>query len=273
MRRGLGFFAVVSLVPLLAHCGSSGSSAPNGNASTGGTSSGDFALAVSNAAYATDIDGVAARPGDVFLIVSLTLRNGSVTTPLGGDPIDFSVTLASHLVVTVAPASAKVPTACRPDVSAAVGGTLECAVAFEIPNGDEPQSLGYDDHRGNSASATIPAPAAEGSPIVGTWTNSTDMAQEVFTFGADGIATYSLSAQPTCTGTLDWDGLTWSATERTLSLGGSPKCSGSLKCGSSGIGCSAGTAPPGGDCDYALGNGNATMTLTCGAKQVQLTRK
>ena len=108
-----------------------------------------------------------------------------------------------------------------------------------------------------------------GNPLIGTWTaavshqsGATD--NLAFTLNSNGSLGISLTGTGTCSGSLSWAGMTWTSTGSTVSLAGSPTCSGAgvscpppvgtLTCGSTG---------PGADsCSYALSNNNRSLTLT-----------
>jgi hypothetical protein len=98
---------------------------------------------------------VGAPAGTFYLLVDYTLQNVSATTPLSTSFAFLSLETAQALVVA---ASANEPSgSCSTNVSLAIGGHVECQVAFEVPAGQTPATLKYDDLRGDKASAAVPA--------------------------------------------------------------------------------------------------------------------
>jgi hypothetical protein len=93
--------------------------------------------------------------GNAFLVLGLTLQNTGAKVPLSANPVLFSVTTSGSLVVSAS--VAQPPGECSPTVSVATGGQVQCQIAFEIPMAQMPTTLAYDDQRGDTASAPIPA--------------------------------------------------------------------------------------------------------------------
>jgi hypothetical protein len=126
--------------------GSSGSS--SGSASTG------VSLVVNTASSPATVAGAPPSNG-FFVLVDLTLKNTGASTPLSANFVLFSLQTSQALVVSPSPQQPSGQ--CSPTVSVAVGGQIECQVAFDVPAGQTPTTLLYDDQRGDKASASVPA--------------------------------------------------------------------------------------------------------------------
>jgi len=86
---------------------------------------------------------------------------------------------------------------------------------------------------------------------------------EMWTFEAGGaLATTFTTAA--CTGTASFTGGSWSATATTLTFDNKTEtCTGAVTCSDSGPGGCTGLIPPVKEtCDYALSNGDKTLTLS-----------
>ena len=165
------FVWTLGILSLCAGCSSSSSGvAADGGAEgginpffpDGGASSGSLSLKVdSSTAPRSTLDGFTASNGNGYVVLALTLSNESSTTPLSANPVLFSLRTDRSLVIAISSAQPTNP--CNPAFSVATGGTLSCNLAFEVPKGQTPADLLYDDLRGNKATAPVPAPA----PVTG----------------------------------------------------------------------------------------------------------
>lgn len=124
--------------------------------------------------------------------------------------------------------------------------------------------------RGLGLGALLALVGCAGNPLVGSWTTS-------FSAGAAGMGTGTLNLQnngtvnltasvSNCAGQLQWTGTTWSSTSSTLTIGGTPTCSGSITCTAGGatatVDCSMISSPVAtGDSAYTLSNNNNTLTI------------
>jgi hypothetical protein len=111
-------------------------------------------LTVTSATSPATLAGVTPSGGDFFLVVDLMLKNTSSSVPLSTAKALFSLETTQALVLTAAPEQPS--SACSGLVSVAVGGQFECGIAFEVPAGQTPATLLYDDMRGHMASAPVP---------------------------------------------------------------------------------------------------------------------
>src|SRR5258708_9155129 len=125
-------------------CGCSSSSSGS-NGSDASSSSGGFTLRVDKASSRSSLGGLSAASGDTFLVLDVTLANDSVSSALPLNPVDFTVTTASSLVVHASPATSATSSPCRIDVGVASGGSASCDVAFAIGTRDVVPTLPYDD--------------------------------------------------------------------------------------------------------------------------------
>ncbi len=93
--------------------------------------------------------------GTFYLVVDMTLKNTGATMALPVSSIFFSLQTTQNLVITSSAGLAS--NACSSSVSVASGGQNECQIAFEVPLGQTAATLKYDDMRGDTASASVPA--------------------------------------------------------------------------------------------------------------------
>jgi hypothetical protein len=83
------------------------------------------------------------------------------------------------------------------------------------------------------------------------------------------------SANGACTGTLQYTGVSWSATTTTIDLTstGFVMCTGGLTCpGGTTVAC-ASEQTLGTSCTYALTEGDSTLVLTCNGPSLTFTRQ
>jgi len=135
---------------------SGGSGASNGSSGSGtGSGSAGVSLTVVSADVTSTVGGLAPTSGNFFMVVSLTLKNTGAPNALSTNPVLFAIHTSQSLDVSASPAQPSA--ACNASVSVASGGQSECSVAFEMPTGQTPTDLVYNDERGDTASAMLPA--------------------------------------------------------------------------------------------------------------------
>jgi hypothetical protein len=109
------------------------------------------------------------------------------------------------------------------------------------------------------------------SPLVGTWLATVNggnglVVQETLVLELGGSASLSITGEGSCMGTQSFSGLVWSATATTLTVSGTPACSGQLVCNVMGqmfnVGCQQMTSTMPGAATYTLSNNDNTLTLT-----------
>jgi hypothetical protein len=155
--RSLVHFGLAAI--LLAGCGGS----------HGGTSSGGFSIKVTNAQWQYGIGSARPASGRSFAVITVSINNGSLGHPLLAAAPLFSITTKAAISVPISSYFAGVDSPCS-NLSVAKGGTLACSLAFEVPTGDVPVELDYDDKMGDTATVTIEA-VARSCPASG-WTNA-----------------------------------------------------------------------------------------------------
>jgi hypothetical protein len=137
--------------------GGSGSSGASGS-SSGGSGAG-VALAVNHASIAYALGSGSPQYGDFFVVVDLTLRNIDAKSPVPTLFPLFSIRTNQALVV----GARESLYGCNAGVSVDTGGQVECSLAFEMPVGQTPVTVTYDDHLGDQASSSVPALAGNAS--------------------------------------------------------------------------------------------------------------
>jgi hypothetical protein len=115
------------------------------------------------------------------------------------------------------------------------------------------------------------------NPLDGTWVQSVDepgvaTAKITMNLNADGsVAMTEVVTQwmgDPCTGSVSFSGITWSSTASSLTLSGTPACTGTIQCTSLGpLSCSdvGATSVASGSVGYTLENGNDTLVLQNGS--------
>lgn len=167
----------------------------------------------------------------------------------------------------------------------AVGAVLSllagCGAASSLPGAGS----GSSGAGGGPVGAGGAGGAPSSDPLVGTWVgtgnnNPGEMQTDTLTLEADGTATTTIAVTTvggaTCSGSIQFTGLTWSATMSELVLTSGP----ALAC-TGGEQCSNGeefpcpnpptlSTPP---CNYTLSNGNDTLVTTCMGQSQTWTRE
>lgn len=155
--------------------GSGGSSTNTGTtgSSSGGQGSAGVSLVVDSASAPATLGGLGPSSGTFYLVVDMTLKNTGASMALPVNSVFFSLETTQNLVITSSAAQAS--NACSASVSVASGGENECQIVFEVPTGQTAATLKYDDLRGDTASAAIPAvpvPSAACETWIGWLTSS-----------------------------------------------------------------------------------------------------
>ena len=157
-----GFIAIVSL-----SCASTSSSDDDDGGSSGSGRS--FSLVVDRHMIHSSLSVVNPAPGNVFVVLDLTLANSSVNAPLSMAITSFSLRTSASLVLLPSTVSATVEPRCREDLAVAAGGSASCKLAFEISAQQTAAELLYDDHQGHVTTAPVP-PVPRPCEILVTWT-------------------------------------------------------------------------------------------------------
>jgi len=137
-------------------CGDAAGSSNSGGFDFGdaGSSSGGVSLSVTSTSEPAMVGGFPPSSGTFYLVVDVTLRNTGASAPLSTSPLLFTLQTNQALDVTSSPAQASGE--CSDSVSVASGGQDTCSVVFEVPAGQTPSAVVYDDL---GARATAPVPA------------------------------------------------------------------------------------------------------------------
>jgi hypothetical protein len=146
---------VVALALVVACNSDSTSSGRDGGGGGSGSSSEGVDLTIGSASSTNEISSVMAQGSDVFVIVDITLKNTGAKAALSTNPVLFTVTSDQALVYNAA--AVEPPNACDSSVSVANGGTMSCALAFQVPTTATLKSLGYNDEQGDIATVAMPA--------------------------------------------------------------------------------------------------------------------
>jgi hypothetical protein len=150
-------------------------------------SAGQVTLAVGAVASPSVINRTPPSTGRFFVTLALTLTNVSVPTPVPASLVSYRLATTSGLTLTPSPVSGALAMPCPGDVSVNAGAQYQCAVAFEVPTGDAPATLQYNDTLGHTASAAVPwdpAAATDRCPDVYAWLNGSNTAcQSCVTMG------------------------------------------------------------------------------------------
>lgn len=148
-----------------------------GSSSSGGQGSAGVSLVVDSVSAPADIGGLGPSSGSFYLVVDMTLKNTGAGMALPVSSVFFSLETTQNLVISSSPEQAS--NACSASVSVASGGQDECQIVFEVPSAQTAATLKYDDLRGDTASASIPAvptPSAACETWIGWITSSSSSA-------------------------------------------------------------------------------------------------
>jgi hypothetical protein len=202
-RRALGVLLAGLVASLPAACGggASGSAAGAGAGTTGGS----VTLTAGNESSPGTIQSVPPAMGRYFLTLSVTLDNVSVPSAIPAGFAYYALSTSKGLVLMPSAESTAVSMPCASDTSLSLGAQYTCTIAFEVPSGDSPTLITYDDKNGHTATAPVsytpPAPGAACATLA-TWNNtaSTACQQCIMTKCQSQAATFSgqLSDMKTC---------------------------------------------------------------------------
>jgi len=124
-------------------------------AGCGSTDAPSLELDIGSATETMSLSMVPAKEGDTFVVLALTLKNIDAKVALSTNPVLFS--LSSKTAIVFAPSPVQPADACDPAISLAVGGQVDCSIAYEVPIGTVVTTLSYNDQQGNLASVAVPA--------------------------------------------------------------------------------------------------------------------
>lgn len=96
--------------------------------------------------------------GTYFEELNITFGNAGISKAISASFQFFTLETDQALVLQFSTASDYVDTPCSTSISVADGGSLTCNLMFEVPTGQKPMTLLYDDTAGDTASADVPAP-------------------------------------------------------------------------------------------------------------------
>lgn len=177
-RRILGSL-LASLAALISvSCGGGSSSPGTGASGTGGTSAGTtISLTIGTVTSPASIAGIAPQKGQYFITIPVTLNNVSAAAPVPVGFSFYSLATVEGLVIMPSADSAVVAMPCATGTSVTAGADYSCTVAFEVPSGDSPKQLTYDDMHGDQATAPVsftmmPPPASPGCDTWVTYKNT-----------------------------------------------------------------------------------------------------
>ncbi len=160
---GRAFAATLAI--FLAACGGGGP----------GSSSGGFSIAVTMAESQYGIGALTPPSSRFYAVVTVAVSNTSASAPILAAAPLFSVTTSGAIKVPVSGAVASLDSPCT-NLSVGQGGQLSCELAFEIPTGDTPVELDYDDGMGHTAATAVPALTDGTCSLVTSWKNTTGSA-------------------------------------------------------------------------------------------------
>jgi hypothetical protein len=133
-----------------------------------------------------------------------------------------------------------------------------------------------------SAALAVVGMGCSSNPLVGTWaaasTAGTLTTTETVDVSGNGSLSVKVSAMGTsCSGSWSTTGYMWAATSTSITVSGTPDCTGSIACGALSLSCTRGKgeALGAGACTYTLSNGDDTLALTActGIADVTFTRE
>jgi hypothetical protein len=163
LRSG-GRLAAALAVSLLAAACAAGSTA-EGASDEGGQAVGSVVLSVDGVSADPYVSGLVPASGRYFLAVEAALGDVSSRAPAPVAYSYFELVTRKGLALMPAPdPSMSVDAPCSPGTAVEPGTTYRCTLVFEIPEGDAPAELSYDDVLGDQATASVsytrPASAA-----------------------------------------------------------------------------------------------------------------
>lgn len=121
---------------------------------------GGVTLGVGATSTPSAVKYVEAQPGRRLLMLKLTLHNDDVADSVAASFAQFSLETDASLVLRPSTASPLTKVPCAVDTFVALGGSFACEIVFELPLGQRPSRLRYDDGRGHVGNADVPELAA-----------------------------------------------------------------------------------------------------------------
>lgn len=126
--------------------------------------SGSVAITTANIASPGSVAGKAPAADRYFLTVDVTLANVAAPEAVPLSFRDYTLATAGGLVIAPNPVSARVAVPCPSDLWVSAEARYTCTLAFQVPAGDTPVRLAYDDEQGDTATAPVYAPIGAGAP-------------------------------------------------------------------------------------------------------------
>jgi hypothetical protein len=133
-----------------------------------------------------------------------------------------------------------------------------------------------------TAALAVVGMGCNSNPLVGKWatasTVGTFTATETVDVSGNGTLSVNVSGMSaSCSGSWSTTGYMWAATSSSITVSGTPVCTGSITCGALSLSCSGGkgTGLSAGSCTYAFSNNDDTLALTAcsGTSDVTFTRE
>ncbi len=114
---------------------------------------------VVNSTSTPSVIGTFPPPSGTYLEeLNVTLSNVGVSKAIGASFQYYTLETDQSLVLQFSTLSDAVDTPCSMSISVANGGSFTCNLVFEVPTGQNPVTLFYDDTVGDTASADLPPP-------------------------------------------------------------------------------------------------------------------
>jgi hypothetical protein len=171
-HRILGVMLASLAAALPAACGGG----VKGTTGAGGTTAGgSVTLSAANEASPGTIQNVPPAMGRYFLTLSVTLDNVSVPSPVPAGFAFYALSTSKGLVLVPSATSGAVSMPCASDTSISSGAQYTCTISFEVPSGDSPTLITYDDKMGHTATAPVsftPPPPGTACMTLTTWKNT-----------------------------------------------------------------------------------------------------
>jgi hypothetical protein len=142
-------------VTVLLACGNNAGDGADGGDAGG---NGNVTLTVNSTSTPSAVGPLVPPNGTYFEELNITLGNAGVSKAISASFQFFTLQTDQALVLQFSTASDAVDTACSTSISVADGGSFTCNLVFEVPTGQKPVTLLYNDTAGDTASADVPAP-------------------------------------------------------------------------------------------------------------------
>jgi len=149
--RTFAFLCALSFVA----CSTGGGGDTDGGSDSG---SGAVTLVVNSTATPSAVAGFPPPNGTYLQELNITLGNVGVSKAISASFQNYTLQTDQSLVLQFSTASDIVDTPCSMGISVANGGVFTCNLVFNVPIGQKPVTLYYDDTVGDTASAEVPPP-------------------------------------------------------------------------------------------------------------------